>query len=339
MNRWLPVGLMVLAGCGGPVDLAPAVTGSWSGAVVLSDFTTGRLVPLGGAGGVPTHGDAIVRPRPEGGWLVVNRLGADNLQWVSADWKVEAQVSVGRGTNPQDALPWDGGFWVSQMRAGEIRWWDKGGRGSRVVSLCPSLCDGDGFGEPTFFHREGDRFYVLLQRLDVNKGYVPAGGSRLVEVDGTTARVRKAHLLKFENPVTAFKEWGDEVQVGGAGFRGKLDGGIEAWNLKKGVGRRVIEEGALGGDLVDFVPTGKDTGIAIVDRDGITFLVRYSPRGVKPYSKNLDRAGGFHWLQLVADGEATWLVDRNPSRPGLHRLGDSPRFIGTELPPYWVALP
>ena len=63
----------------------------------------------------PVHSDAIVRSFPESDvFLVVNRLGADNIQAVNKKTGVTSyQFSVGRGSNPQDIYLTKKGLWVS----------------------------------------------------------------------------------------------------------------------------------------------------------------------------------------------------------------------------------
>lgn len=351
-----------------PVAMPPLKAASFNHLwVATTDFQSGVLVDVPllqdekNSSTLPIHSDAVVRV-PEGSsfFYVVNRLGADNIQWgVRGTKKILGQFTVGRGTNPQDIAV------ISSTEAYVTRFESKkllkvnpsNGKPLKEIDLFEnadvkdiSSTDPDGKPEMTWMFLKGSKLFILLQRLNSENGFEPSNKSQIAVLNTKTDRVEEIITLKSTNPIAELKPFLNGFIVAEAGRMGVLDGGVEVFDGNfKSLGW-LTQESKLGGDLVDCALLDSERGIAIVAKDTFgerptTQLVLFRVSDGQMISVLRD-PGLYSYQQLIVDDERKvfFLSDRNPKKPGVWVFDNQtlrPIFTGfysTGLPPYHMAL-
>jgi len=364
--------LLALAGCSRfkelpmfvpPLNLAK-MNHLW---VTTSDYQSGMLVGIDllqndlSPFKIPIHSDAIVRaPLHSPYFYVVNRLGADNIQWgIRNQTEVLGQFSVGRGTNPQDIAVLNSAVaYVTRLESKhllkvnpvegksikEIDLFEKAD--SKVVNST----DPDGFPEMTWMLLKENKLMILLQRLNSEQGFEPSNKSQLAILNTDTDTVEDILNLKGTNPVTEIKEFSNRYIIGEAGKLGVLDGGIEMFDSHfKSLGW-VTDEKKLGGDIVDCSLIDDERGVAIVAKDNYTSkastqLVVFRILDGRIISI-LREPGKFTLQQVLVDSERhiLFVSDRDPKKPGVWAYHIktlepvSTSYYQTGLPPYHMVL-
>ncbi len=343
----------ILTGCG-----AAKHNGSGSGllsgdgpgiVIAASDYRTGMLLGVNLKDGtrrseVPIHSDAILRVA-FGKHFVVNRLGQDNIQILSASGQTENQFSVGRGQNPQDiAVIDESTAYVSRFRSRtllKVQLPEGKDLGDGVDFS--SLADADGYPEMTWMRRDRDSLYVVVQRLDTAHGYVPTEVSYVGVVALASDTLAGKIRLSYVNPVTAIKRGPDgSLYVGSAGKlgAGSLDGGIERLNGTAFTSQSIATEAQLGGDVIDFEVLTADKAVAVVAVGATTRLVAFDPRTGK-VEKTWVQSAGYDLQEVLWDGKTLWVGDRNVAGPSLRGFDGEGRETTTyslSLPPYHLEL-
>lgn len=328
-----------------------------SGLLVGIDLIQNDLNPLK----IPIHSDAIVRaPIHSPYFFVVNRLGADNIQWgMRNQTEILGQFSVGRGTNPQDIAVLNPAVaYVSRLESKQLLKVNPiEGKSIKEIDLFEkadskviSSTDPDGFPEMTWMLLKENKLMVLLQRLNSEQGFEPSNKSQLAILNTDTDTVEEIVNLKGTNPVTEIKEFSNRYIVGEAGKLGILDGGIEMFDSHfKSLGW-VTDEKKLGGDIVDCSLIDDERGVAIVAKntytsDASTQLVVFRILDGKIISVLRD-PGKFTLQQVLVDLERNILFvsDRDPKKPGVwtYHINTlepvSTSYYQTGLPPYHMVL-
>jgi hypothetical protein len=327
--------------------------------VTTTDFQAGRLAVIGLETGQvstqtsPIHSDSIIRTIPKFPYyIVVNRLGADNIQVLPSNdtSRTLRQVSVGVGSNPQDVAVFENGTaYVSRLNSPEIlKINPETGATSGSVSLA-SYSDEDGSPEPAYMRRHEKYLWVALQRLDMLGGMKPKKEGMLVVIDTSNDEIVAPLQLKFKNPVTDIKTGPDgSFYLGSAGNMGEhreLDGGIEKFSPQMRVSLgTVTTEKLLDGEIVDMEILTDDSGVAIVSNPH-TKLVEFSPRDGS-LKRVLWETKQYSLFQLRLDRgrKLLYVADRDKSRPGiavfsaetLQKREDIRFDVG--LPPYQMEL-
>lgn len=335
--------------------------------VAMSDYQTGLLgeidllqndkKPLE----ISIHSDAIVRaPENLSYFYVVNRLGADNIEWGDRQQKrILGQFSVGRGTNPQDiAVVTPELAYVSRLASKTLlKVNPKKGEILREIDLFENASaetvistDPDGFPEMTWMMISGNKLFVILQRLNSETGYEPSNRSQVAVVDITTDKVDRIINLKGTNPVTEIKSFGEGFILGQAGKLGFLDGGVELFDFEMNSLGWVTTEKELGGDIIDCLMLNSDVGVAIVAQEIYgskprTRLVAFRRTDGK-VSSILKDPGIYSLQQILLDDVRGlfYLSDRNIKNPGIWIFDTktlqplSEGFFQTSLPPYHMVL-
>lgn len=212
--RLLPLPLLLLA-CAGPppVDVGPCarapdpdrhttlVVGTTTqtydaGTLTLVNLDDGSVCD----DVATTSPDSVVTVGPEGTVIDVGRLGTDRLAlYTPPTWSSpSSQFSVGRGSNPQDAVWCGGAWWVSLLGRSRIVAYDDVGNEVAAVDLA-ELADADGLPEAGSLVTDGDVLDVALQRLDRADAWRPAGPGRIARIDCEAATLVDA-VPAPENP-------------------------------------------------------------------------------------------------------------------------------------------
>ncbi|MDY0060157.1 MAG: hypothetical protein RBU45_10135 [Myxococcota bacterium] len=338
--------LTVPATAAGADRLAVVLVSDWtSGGVSVIDLATRQVAPLV----TLAHADALARSLP-GRLLLVNRLGQDNLQLLDGDWSTRWQVSVGAGSNPQDALllP-DGERLLVSRYAGDpllLSLTD----GQRLGELDLSAWhDEDGAAECGALARSGERVLLAYQGLRHYEVVEGAGG--VLEVDPATSSLRR-HPTVAANPYSPILPdpcAPDGFLVGMAGRFGALDGGLERLDATGQSRGLWYTEQELGGDLLGFAFARDGRfGHALVAVAGAdaghqsTWLVALGDcthKQIQPLLRPTDWS--LTWL-ATNDRDELYVADRTVDRPGIRVLDGSTGAeltaapLPTGLPPFQV---
>ncbi len=325
---WVVLGLLI-SGCGLKLGLDLQLSKSGKSIVVATtNYQTGALALLnlpskkGNLNFSPIYQDAIVKLLPGlGDIFVINRLGADNLQRVDRiSGLTIQQFSFGRGTNPQDIALVGNEIYVSCLNEKHLLkvQLETGLKTGRID--LSSYADADGYPEATYLRQLGNSLWVQLQKLDRDHSFYPTENSQVVILDTQSDQVQTALTLKAPNPVSRFKDLGNEywllAEAGHLGITSQLDGGVEKFDpvQKKSFGF-ITTEKQLGGDLVDVECFGPANCVAIISKPH-TELVQFDPQtGMKV--RTLWSSSGYHLRQVVTDvnEKHLYLVDANPESP------------------------
>lgn len=233
----------------------------------------------------PVHSDAVIRFF-DGRVYVVNRLGRDSIQILNPNLAnlTIREFSVGPGTNPHDIVLLSptkafvsrynsprmlivnpsNGSWIGEIDL------------SRYSEPTSSSGVPDGLPEMSWMLSFQNRVFVTLQRLDRNHPsgfFPPSDKSLLVEIDPVSNLPFREFSFQVTNPICkpqVVNLFGDPHAIfcsaGFLGFISKLDGGIEAFNLRTNQFRPgfLLEEQVVGGDILDMQIINDELGFASV---------------------------------------------------------------------------
>jgi hypothetical protein len=220
-----------------------------------------------------------------------------------------------------------------------------------------AFADGDGLCEMDQMARVGDRVFVAVQAMERRTSpWTTTGGSRLVVIDTTTDAIVDVDPLTPEPDAIPLTGQNPYWRMHFDGRLGRLllvasgsfllrDGGLEVVNpftlQSEGF---LVDEGALGGELLDFAVVDDAVGWALTnDSQFNTCLVAFDPStgsvAAPTYCTN-----GFQLsdLELSLDGRL-FVSDRTPSNPGVRVFdaADGAALAGpisTGLPPFDLVL-
>lgn len=370
-SRLLLVCVSLTTACQGggqpsPTPDDPVLTAPLDRTVVAlaSDYQTGTWGVLGLDSGEDrsplglTHADAVGRARGDDVW-VINRYLADNLQRISPaeGWTTQIQFSVGNGLDPHDVGFHGDDLIVSLFNAPSLGIFDPAtgeARGSVDLSM---FADADGLPEADSLWVDGDRAYVVIQRLDREAGFVPSDPAgqiavvdlpsrTVVDVDGERPGVQGIPLgwanaidriLPLPGGALAAMTMGNYRVVG--------DGGLEIVSTTPPYTREVVvEEAQLGGNVTAFATADGERFFLVVNlpRDSSgwdvdTALVAWD-RG-QDVGRELLRTVGFTLgdVTVTAAGEVL-VCDRTATGPGI-RIFDADTLAQRTTAPLDVGLP
>lgn len=353
--RSLPGWARLKAAGRGPDRLALVVASDWvSGGISVIDVQTRAVQPLVAL----VHGDAVARYH-DGRLYVINRQGQDNLQVLDGGYSTVVQLSLGNGSNPQDLafLPGGDEALVSRYAADPLILSLSGGAPPRTLSLA-DWHDEDGSAETSYVAESGGHVLIAAQRLE---NYAPRGRSVILDYDPASGLVA-GRPTQADNPYSPLVA--DPCRPGGwlvgmVGRFGVLDsGGIERLDESGASAGLLIDEAALGGDVVSFVMTADGSaGFVLVAAAGAdpghqeTRLVRFPGCAAGAGGEDGDAGavqillapGGWVLGGLALDDRGElWVADRSPTSPGV-RIFDAAsgteltaRPIDTGLPPFQI---
>jgi len=335
--------------------------------VATSDYHSGALVEINLVENktetlpIAIYSDAIIRNLSSSPYFfVVNRLGADNIEWGNRlERKVLGQFSVGRQTNPQDIMVIDlNRAYVSRLSSSKLLKVNPSSGGVvKEIDLFANAdaktiesTDSDGYPEMSWMVKWNQKLIIALQRLNTDEGYVPSNKSQLAVLNLENDTVEKIITLTGTNPVTEIKIFKDKLSVGQAGRLNVLDGGVELFDVNlKSLGM-VTTEQQLGGDIIDCALLNDSLGVAIIAKNIYganrkTQLVVFRLNDGEVISTPMD-PGNYSLHQVIVDYERKlfYVADRDPKQPGiwvydiktLTPLFETKFNVG--LPPYHMEL-
>lgn len=344
------VSLLLVAACGS--SSTGGSTSSSGAFVVTTDFSTGSFSVVAadrsvtpGVGSI--HSDAAAFAH-DGRVYVVNRLGADNLQVIdpAAGYATVAQYSLGASSNPHEiAFASATKAYVTRYGTGDVAVIDPStGDTAATIDLAP-YADADGSAEGSQMRLVGDRLYVMLQNIDQNNYWVPAGTSRMVTVDTDSDTVVADTPLPLQNPTGAIVDvTGSVVAIVCIGNYGVADGGVVLLDTATGtVSAGALTEALAGGDLYHVVYTSATTGYAIVGDSSYNTLLKSFDTAAGTVATVHETVGFKLAGMTLHDGEL-WLVDRTTEASGVlifdAATGDRTAGpLSTGLPPQQILFP
>jgi hypothetical protein len=351
----------------GQADLEAAVRNGLAGCtdelafVIATDFQTGSFatVTLDEPRQVEkanpqrrVHSDAVARTH--GGMVyAVNRFFGDNIQALDPanGFATRWQCSTEPTSNPHDIAFADASkAYVSRNDKPELWIVDPSAPPGCAhfktgeIDLS-SLADADGIPEMDQMAVVGKRLYVVLEYLDRNAIFAPAGRGRIAVIDIETDELVGDIELSGENPFAQTKGLtvrGGKLAVATTGLYGAADGGIELVDLANQTAEGYfISEADLGGDITDFVLVSDHLGYAVLSlADFTNALVAFDPLE-RRVTKTLLSGGKFIAdIELDSRGEL-FAADRTLNASGLRifRAADGEALtglLGTGLPPFDV---
>jgi len=327
--------------------------------VVATDFETGSFATVGLDEPRPlapshpsrrVHSDAVARSY-RGLVYSINRFFGDNIQVLDpADgFRTVWQCSTGAGSNPHDiAFVGPTKAYVTRNDTAQLWIVDPSapprcaGFKTGEIDLS-AYADDDGVPEMSQMAIVGERLYVLLQYLDRDAIFAPAGVGRIAVIDTARDEVVDLIPLSGENPFAQTKGLtvqGGDLLVASAGRYTVDDGGIERVDLGGGGAQGYfVSEGDLGGDITDFVLVSERLGYAVLSKaDFSNSLVAFDPLERRVTATLVSGSTLVADIEVNTRGEL-FAADRTFDAPGLRvfRAADGEALgpkLDTGLPPF-----
>ncbi|MEM7184978.1 MAG: hypothetical protein AAF518_29055 [Spirochaetota bacterium] len=237
------------------------------------------------------HSDASARYQ-DGRVYIINRLNRDNIQVLDPNvgYTTVLEFAVGTKTNPHDFIK------ISSDKAYVSLYGQ-----SKLLVVNPEIgiitgeidltayADSDQIPEMSSMLLHENRVYLALQRLNRNDPqfiWPPTDYSLLLEFDTVTDTVISEYKFQSTNPfflkkVEIFGDFHIVVNTPAyLGFNFRIDGGIEAFNLRTKTFRDgfIYSEVAAQGDILDFVIKDDTVGYANVSyQDFSTSIQKFNP--------------------------------------------------------------
>ena len=309
-----------------------------------TDFSTGSTTSLDPGTKAATlnveaiHSDAVLRASGVDGLVyAVGRAGGDHIQVLDPcdNFDTIDQFSTGNGSNPHDIV------FYSTTKAYVARYDmtsvlimnPQTGANLGTINLA-SFADADGLPEMDQMFLTGEYLCVLLQRLDRNNFYTPAGASYMVvidtitdtvvDMDPGTGGVQPVTLLRA-NPYSEVNTGTllglDIAYFSCVGFFGVLDGAVIRSTLAlpdhQGT---ILTESAAGGDILDVEIISDTRGYAIIATPTFTTeLIAFDPIAGTKIGGTVYAPGGYDLNDCEPDalGGVLLLTDRKVTNPGI----------------------
>ncbi|MCB1155944.1 MAG: hypothetical protein H7A25_04810 [Leptospiraceae bacterium] len=267
---------------------------------------------------------------------ILNKLNRDNIQVINPALAniTEIEFTVGRGMNPQDIVV------LNQNKAYVTLLNDSGilivnpstGLHIGKIDLSAYADKEDNLPEASGMIEYKGKLYVALQRLNRKASggiWPPTNYSSLLEIDTSSETVIAEYRLKGKNPVGQIQliNLDGEPHLVFAcpayqGFNFKIDGGVEAFNLRTKTSRAnyLYSEETAGGDILEAILLDETTAYAIVQfRDFSSALHRFNPlTGEKQKELSFYPAsGGYVTGLLIAPNAYLYTGDSSYTNPGI----------------------
>ncbi len=282
---------------------------------------------------VNIHSDAVARYQ-DGKVYIINRLNRDNIQVLDPflSYATTLEFSVGAGSNPHDFLK------ISESKA-YVSLYNK----SYILIVNPTLgviigqidlslyADSDGIPEMSNMILHENKVYLAIQRLNRNDTqYIlpPTDYSLILEIDPSNDQIIANYKLQSTNPSTMKKMelFGDFHLVIATpaylGFNFRIDGGIEAFNLRTKTFRSgfLYSEQIASGDILDFVIKNDTIGYANVMRQDFSVSIqKFNPSNGEKVSEIAFYPAQYGYVagMLLTPKGYLFLGDASFSKPGI----------------------
>jgi hypothetical protein len=300
-----------------------------SGAVSWLNTDTGEV----NRGVTTTHHDASLR-RAGNDLVVLNRLGADNLQWLDPNQalRTRQQLALPAGSNPWDYVQRGDRAIVAGYGRGELFVLERTS-GVWALNATVSLrdwADVDGNAEPARLLLQGDTLLVLLQRLE---GFTCGNTGAVLALDWSTLAPANRFAgsptvdLGVCNP-TAFVLGEDgDLYVSAAGvFRAVApsfgvpvedDGGVVRVTRSSGATELLFSESDFDADPLS-IERGPAGSLWILLSDAEAAVSVHRLNGGPPLADSL--AEGQSIFDVEVQATYIWVADRSVTRPGLRAV-------------------
>jgi hypothetical protein len=312
--------------------------------VSTTDFSTGSTTSLDPDTKAATlnveaiHSDAVLRASGVDGLVyAVGRAGGDHIQVLDPcdNFDTLDQFSTGNGSNPHDIVFYSTTkAYVSRYDMTSVLIMNPQTGASLGSINLAAFADADGIPEMDQMFLTGEYLCVLLQRLDRNNFYTPAGASYLVVIDVSTDTVVDMDPgMGGVQPVTLLRANPySEVNTGTllgldiayfscVGFFGVLDGAVIRSTLAlpdhQGT---ILTESAAGGDILDVEIISDTRGYAIIATPTFTTeLIAFDPIAGTKIGGTIYAPGGYDLNDCEPDGlgGVLLLTDRKVTNPGV----------------------
>ena len=132
-------------------------------------------------------------------YVIINRLGGDNVTILDRNLQLVEQLGTGASSNPQDAVVVGGKVFVAALASPDLLVMDRGSnRPPRRVSLA-TLDSVDGFPDCVAVTAVENKVFVACGQLD--RDFKPRGPGQIAVVDAETERVLSTFSLASANPI------------------------------------------------------------------------------------------------------------------------------------------
>lgn len=285
--------------------------------------------------------------------FIILRMGGDAIDILDSDtFEIINEYSVGAASNPQSiAVVSSDRAYISRLASNEILIVEPL-TGDEIGTVDFSeYADDDGFAEVAGMSLLDDTVYVLVQRIDQDNNWAPAGTSYLVAIDAESGEIVNDFELTGSNPYESL-EYSEVLQkfiISEAGDFSDLEhAGVELFDpVEQTLSRFIVTEKELGGNVTKALVVSETKGYALIGVEGEigndTHVVIFNPEtGTKTGTLIETEGWNFGNIVLTPDLTELWVLDRTMDNPGIRVFDtetdeektDEPIDVG--LPPMYV---
>jgi DNA-binding beta-propeller fold protein YncE len=283
----------------------------------------------------------------------VLRLGSDAIDVLNPNtFEIDEEYSVEPASNPQDiAVVSADRAYVSRLELNEILIVEPlTGDEIGTVDLS-EYADDDGIAEIAGMQVMDGMVYALVQRIDRDNNWTPAGTSYLVAIDAETGEIEGDFELAGTNPYEAivYSEVLEKFIISEAGdFSDLENAGVEFFDpVEQTLSGFIVTEQELGGNVTKAVAVSETKGYALIGVEGEngndTHVVIFNPETGKKTGTLIETEGwNYGNIVLTPDQTELWVSDRTTEKPGIRIFDtetdeektDEPIDVG--LPPSYI---
>ncbi len=285
--------------------------------------------------------------------FLILRMGGDAIDVLDCDtFEINDEYSVEAASNPQSiAVVSSDRAYISRLALNEILIVEPlTGVEIGTVDLS-EYADDDGIAEIAGMYVMDGTVYTLVQRIDRDNNWAPAGTSYLVAINEETGEIEGDFELAGTNPYEAivYSEALEQFVISEAGdFSDLENAGVELFDpVEQTLSGFIVTEEELGGNVTKAVLVSATKGYALIgveaEMGSDTHVVIFNPETGKKTGTLIETQGwNYGNIVLTPDQTELWIADRTMDNPGIRIFDtetdeektDEPIDVG--LPPTYI---
>jgi len=296
-------------------------TGSYA-TIALDDHTVEKDIDF-------IHSDAVCRfdlitETP----FIILRLGSDAIDVLNPDtFEIDEEYSVQPSSNPYDiAVVSADRAYISRFGSTEMLIVEPF-TGAEIGKVdFGEYADDDGIPEVAGMSLLDGKVYTLVQRIDQDNNWAPAGASYLVVIDAESGKIEDDFELTGTNPYESliYSEALDKFVISEAGdFSDLENAGVELFDpVAQTLSGFIVTEEALGGNVTKALVVSETKGYALIgvqsENGNDSHIVIFNPEtGKKTGTLLKTDKWDYNNIVLSPDLKELWVADRTLEKPGI----------------------
>jgi len=282
--------------------------------------------------------------------FIILRRGSDTIDVLNPDtFEIDEEYSVEPASNPYDiAVVSADRAYISRFGSTEMLIVEPfNGKEIGTVDFS-EYADDDGLPEVSGMGLLDGKVYTLVQRIDRDNSWVPAGTSYLVVIDAESGKIDNDFELTGTNPYESliYSEALEQFVISEAGdFSDLENAGVELFDpVEQTLSGFIVTEEELGGNVTKALLVSETKGYALIgvqsENGNDSHIVIFNPETGKKTGTLLEAdSWDYGNIVLTPDLKEVWVADRTLEKPGIRifdtetdeEITDEPIDVG--LPP------